>query len=112
MIEGYALVRSGVRTESHKFAGVQVDVHFPEFGVDHSRYAGQVVTVIVPGHEGRPLRYVVGRSRLPEGVEPDSAEGQDVALKLSTSQVEDDVKAVLAGKEVPAQKMDLWCLGR
>ena len=96
-----------MRTQSEQIAGVQVDIRFPEFGVDHSRFGGQVVTVIVLNHEEHPLHYVVGRSQLPEGVDPDSKKGQDAALARLTLEIEDDVKSVLAGNEVPAQKVRL-----
>lgn len=101
-------MRPGIRREKRQVAGVEVEVRFPEFGVDHNRYAGQVVTVIVPGHEDPPLRYVIGRSRLPEGVGTDTPEGQDAALLILMPQIETDVSAVLAGKEVDAQKVPLY----
>jgi hypothetical protein len=97
-----------MRTEKRRIAGLEVGVRFPEFGVDHNRYAGQVVTVVVPGHEDRPLRYVVGRSRLPEGVGTDTAEGQDAALLFLMPQIETDVSEVIAGKEVAAQKVPVY----
>jgi hypothetical protein len=97
-----------MRREKRRVAGVEVEVRFPEFGVDHSRYAGQVVTVIVPGHEDPPLRYVIGRSRLPEGVETDTPEGQDAALRILMPQIETDVPSVLAGTEVAARKVSLY----
>ena len=100
-------MRPGMRREKRQVAGVDVEVRFPEFGVDHSRYAGQVVTVIVPGHEGSPLRYVIGRSNLPEGAHPDTPEGQDAALVIRMPQIQADVSLVLAGKEVDAQKVPL-----
>ena len=101
-------MRPGMRTEKRRIAGLEVGVRFPEFGVDHNRYAGQVVTVIVPGHDDHPLRYVVGRSRLPEGVGTDTPEGQDAALLILMPKIETDVSEVLAGKKVPAQKVPLY----
>jgi len=95
-----------MRTEPHRFAGVEVKVRFPVFGIDHDRFGGQVVTVIVPGHEERPLRYVIGRSRLP-GTPPDTTEGQDAAFRCLKYRIHADVKDVLAGKYVAAQEMAL-----
>ncbi len=59
-------MRDGMRIEKCKVSGVEVEIRFPELGVDHDRYGGQAVTVIVPDHGERPLRYIVSRSRLPE----------------------------------------------
>jgi len=100
-------MRQGMRTESRQIDGVQVEIRFPEYPEDHNRPGGQVVTVIVARHEERPLRYVVGHSQLPEGVDPDTEEGQDAALKLKWSQIEADVRTVLRGRDVSAQDVPL-----
>ena len=100
-------MREGLRREKRQVGGVEVEIHFPELGFDHERYGGQVVTVIVPGHEKRPLRYIVGRSRLPEGIKTDTRGGQDKSLDIMMPTIVTDVSEVLAGKEVPAQKMRL-----
>jgi len=99
--------RDGMRTESDKIAGVEVKISFPVFGIDHARFGGQVVTVNVLGHEEHPLRYVIGRSQLPEGVQTDRTEGQDAALRHFRPRIQADVKDVLAGKRVPAQETPL-----
>lgn len=101
-------MRPGMRREKRHVAGVEVEIRFPEFGIDHSRYAAQVVTVIVPGHEDLPLRYFIGRSRLPEGVGTDTTEGQDAAVQILMPQIEADVSVALTGKEVDAQKVPLY----